>query len=108
LGGIRARITVGRKQRAVLHSWAFAQLRAFIEYKARLAGVILSTVNPRNTSRECSECGHIDKRNRPSQSVFRCLACGYEANADFNAACVIAGRASTSKPNVAQSTAATS
>lgn len=110
LSGIRKRITVRRKQRAVLHSWAFFQLRTFIEYKARLAGIPVVAVDPRNSSRECSECGHIDKRNRPSQSKFRCIACGYEALADFNAAINLRerGRASVDRPNVAQNLAAIS
>lgn len=93
LKGIRDRVTVRKSQRAVLHSWAFAQLRAFITYKAKLAGVPLIAVDPRNTSRECSACGHIDKRNRPNQSTFRCLACGHAEHADINAARVIASRA---------------
>jgi IS605 OrfB family transposase len=86
LTGIRERITADRKQRAVLHSWAFFQLRAFLTYKAALAGVPLIAVDPRNSSRECSECGYTDKKNRPNQSTFRCLSCGHTANADFNAA----------------------
>lgn len=93
LKGIRDRVTVRKSQRAVLHSWAFAQLRVFITYKAKLAGVPLIAVDPRNTSRECSACGHIDKRNRPNQSTFRCLACGHAEHADINAARVIASRA---------------
>ena len=95
LTGIRSRITVRKSQRAVLHSWAFAQLRAFIAYKAILAGVPVIAVDPRNTSRECSACGYIDKRNRPNQSTFRCLACGHAEHADINAARVIAGRATS-------------
>lgn len=55
LKGIRERIRARRKQRAVLHSWAFAQLGAFLIYKAKLAGVPLAAVDPRNTSRECAQ-----------------------------------------------------
>jgi putative transposase len=99
LRGIRERITVRRKQRAVLHSWAFSQLRLFVTYKAQRAGVTVVFVNPRNTSRECSFCGHVAKENRTSQARFRCISCGHEANADFNAARVISGRAA-SKPAV--------
>lgn len=99
LNGIRGRIRARRSQRAVLHSWAFDQLREFLTYKAKLAGVPLVAVDPRNSSRECSRCGHIDKLNRPSQSEFQCLACGFTANADYNAACVIAGRATVNWPN---------
>ncbi len=101
LTGIRDRIRATRRQRGVLHSWAFAQLRAFLEYKARRAGIRLVAVDPRNSSRECSLCGHTEKRNRPNQSAFRCAACGFAAHADTNAARVIAGRATVSGPNVA-------
>ena len=93
LTGIRARVRARRNQRAVVHSWAFAQLGAFLIYKAAVAGVPLVKVDPRNSSRECSRCSHIDKLNRPSQSKSLCRSCGYSANADLNAAIVIAGRA---------------
>jgi IS605 OrfB family transposase len=46
LTGIRDRIRATRRQRGVLHSWAFAQLRAFLEYKAERAGVRLVAVEP--------------------------------------------------------------
>lgn len=36
---IRTRMKARRSQRATLHSWAFAQLRSFIAYKAQLRGV---------------------------------------------------------------------
>ena len=39
------------------------------------------------------ECGHAAKGNRESQAVFHCVECGYEANADVNAAKNILGRA---------------
>ena len=51
LTGIRRRVQAGRRQRAVLHSWAFLQLRKFLEYKALLMGVLLIRVDPRNSSR---------------------------------------------------------
>ena len=92
LGGIRDRITVRRDQRVVLHSWAFSQLRTFLEYKSQLAGVPLVTVAAWNTSRECAECGYTAKRNRPNQSTFRCAVCKHTDHADTNAARVIAGR----------------
>lgn len=93
LGGIRDRAPVRRSQRATLHTWSFYQLRSFIEYKARLEGVVVCGVDPRNTSRTCPECGCIDKANRPTQSVFLCVGCGYASNADTNAARIIASRA---------------
>jgi len=101
LTGIRTRVTARHgQQRATLHSWAFGQLRAFITYKAALAGVQVVAVDPRNTSRTCPACGNIDKRNRPSQAVFLCTSCGHKGHADTIAAGCIASRASLSKPKV--------
>jgi len=86
LTGINDRKTVRKSQRAKHHSWAFYQLRKFIEYKAKLAGVSVVLVDPRNTSRGCSACGHIAKENRKSQAEFCCIQCGHNENADYNAA----------------------
>lgn len=98
LTDIRTRIRARKPQRTVLHSWAFAQLGAFIKYKAVLAGVPVLEVDPRNSSRECSKCAHTEKSNRPSQSKFRCKSCGYEANADYNAAQNLRSRAIVNWP----------
>jgi len=98
LGGIRDRVTVRKQQRSTLHSWSFFQLRGFIEYKARLAGVSVRVINPRNTSRTCPLCGCIDKANRKSQSQFLCISCGYAAPADMNAAVNISRAALVSQP----------
>ncbi len=100
LVGIRSRTTVRHGQRGRHDRWAFNQLRAFIEYKAKVAGVPVLLVDPRDTSRRCSRCGHVDKRSRISQSEFRCRVCGYESNADLNAAENIRWRAVVNQPIV--------
>ncbi|MFF2478795.1 zinc ribbon domain-containing protein [Streptomyces sp. NPDC058066] len=83
--GIRARVRLRKPQRATHSSWAFAQLGAFIAYKARRAGVPVVFVDPAYTSQQCCECGHIDKVNRASQALFTCRNCGVVAHADRNA-----------------------
>ena len=83
---IRKQVKARKKQRNRLHNWGFGQLRTFVEYKAKRAGVPVTIIDPRNTSRTCAECGHIDKRNRKTQSEFLCVACGHSSNADDNAA----------------------
>lgn len=83
LSGIRKRTTVRRRQRNRHSGWAFFQLRQFLVYKAKLAGVFLTLVDPRNTSRTCPECGHCEKSNRKSRSEFICKHCGYSENADY-------------------------
>jgi len=101
LSGIRDRAPVRRAQRADLHSWSFHQLRAFVAYKATMAGVPIRAVDPRNTSRGCSVCGHVDKRNRRTRDDFRCVSCGHAQPADINAARNIAGRAEVMRPHAA-------
>ena len=96
LTGIRERTTVRHKQRNRHSGWAFHQLRAFIEYKAKLAGVPVVAVDPRNSSRTCSQCGHCEKANRKSQDCFACLHCGHSENADLNAARNLRARATCS------------
>ncbi len=102
LEGIRSRVTVRRKQRATLHNWAFYQLRIFVTYKAKRAGVPVFLVDPRNTSRTCPACGHVDKANRPSQSKFFCVICGFAGLADHIAAVNISRRAAVNPPFVAR------
>ena len=106
LKGIRERAkkgtrkTVCKTMRQALSSWSFYQLRQFIEYKARVAGVLVIYVDPRNTSRTCSKCGQIDKKSRRDQEHFVCSACGHALNADINAALNIARRgAAVIQPN---------
>jgi putative transposase len=99
LRGIRDRTTVRRRQRARHANWSFGQLRSFIEYKARQAGVRVVVVDPRNTSRTCPECGHCDKANRPTRDRFRCQACGLAAPADQIAARNLRARAAVMRPN---------
>lgn len=83
---IRSRTTVRRAQRRAHHSWAFAQLRSFLTYKAALAGVPLVAINPEYTSQACPECGCIDRKNRPTRDRFRCISCGHAGPSDSTAA----------------------
>ncbi|MFG3369188.1 RNA-guided endonuclease InsQ/TnpB family protein [Streptomyces sp. NPDC048156] len=92
LTGIRERVRLWKPQRARLHSWSFRQLSQFIVYKAKRAGVPVVYVDPTYTSQECSQCHHIDRRNRPSRAEFACRVCGLVEHADLNASQNIAAR----------------
>ena len=98
LRGIQSRITARKAQRRDQASWAFAQLREFIEYKARWKGVRVTLVGPRYTSTECPGCGHTDKKNRLSRDWFQCVDCGLAGPADAVAAENIR-RAAGSRPD---------
>lgn len=93
LDDIRSRVRQRHgAQNRRLHSWSYRQLRAFATYKAEAKGIRVIAVDPRNTSKGCSRCGHIHRLNRLSQSEFRCRSCGYQTNADRNAAVNLAER----------------
>ncbi len=90
--GIRARIRLRKPQRVTLHSWAFAQLGSYIADKAERACVPVVRVDPTYTSQGCSECDHVDRKNRPDQATFVCTSCGFAEHADVNAGRDIAKR----------------
>jgi len=93
---------VSKAQKLRHDQWSFYQLRQFIQYKAQLNGIEVFLVNPRNTSRQCSQCGHAEKQNRKTRNEFLCLSCGFSARADNNAAMNIAARAPINALNVAE------
>jgi len=87
LTDIRERVAhkKGEGQRR-MHSWSFAQFFGFVTYKAEARGIEVTRIDPRHTSQTCSRCGYQARSNRRSQSLFLCRSCGYQLNADFNAA----------------------
>lgn len=94
LSGIRERANGwNREMRWQIGSWAFADLAAKVCYKAAEVGIPVLFVDPRDTSKTCSSCGHCERANRKSQASFLCLHCGLCMNADSNAARNIEARA---------------
>ncbi|WP_377480041.1 MAG: transposase [Microcoleus anatoxicus] len=71
-------------------SWGDLGLK--IEYLAAKQGKIVIKVNPKHSSQECRNCGHIDKSNRDGEK-FICVECGYHEHADIGAAKTIGDRA---------------
>lgn len=89
LTGIRQRADKGKRLRKMLGNWAFFQLRTFIEYKAKQAGIKVVLVDPKHTSKSCSSCGQIGSRRKHK---FVCKSCGLSTDADLNGALNISRR----------------
>ncbi|MFQ3476985.1 IS200/IS605 family element transposase accessory protein TnpB [Halonotius sp. F2-221B] len=82
LTDIRERLPGAKK----FHAWAFRRLYDYVAYKADAKGIETTQVDPAYTSQRCSKCGTTLEENRQSQARFCCQKCGYEVNADYNAA----------------------
>ncbi|RPK79484.1 Putative transposase DNA-binding domain protein [Streptomyces sp. ADI98-10] len=66
---------------------------------------IKKTCDAAYTSRECSQCHHTARSNRPSQARFACKVCGFVEHADHNSSHNIAHRGWMSWVRGARSTA---
>ena len=62
------------------------EFRRQLTYKLAWLGGSLIAIPPQYTSQTCSRCGCVDRQNRQTQAKFKCTACGFEFNADHNAA----------------------
>ena len=65
----------------VVSNMPYSKLSTYVAYKAAWEGVPIIYGNEAYTSRTCSRCS--SDGHRPHQGLFRCPACGFEANADY-------------------------
>ena len=86
-----AKAKAGLDRSILSNNWS--RLMKRLKDKMDANGGKLVVVPAAYTSQACHKCGHVAKGNRESQAVFRCVECGYRANADVNAAMNILGRA---------------
>ncbi len=90
LTGIRERINDqprNKTERRRSNSWAFYQLRTFLEYKGVKEGVNVMAIPPAYTSQTCHKCLHIHPvsgKSYRSGKSFKCGNCGNQCDADFN------------------------
>ncbi|WP_346913825.1 transposase [Clostridium sp.] len=71
-----------------LKEWSYYNLQDKIKDKADKVGIKVIKINPKYTSKRCSNCGsiHEDNRNcKENQEKFECVVCNHKENADINA-----------------------
>ncbi|WP_448599908.1 RNA-guided endonuclease InsQ/TnpB family protein [Thermoleptolyngbya sp.] len=86
LTGIRERTNQqprSKLERQRSNSWAFYQLRQYLEYKRIKYGVEVVAVPPAYTSQACHACNHMGLR---SGKVFKCGNWGWHGDTDLNGA----------------------
>lgn len=69
----------------LIRDCSWGELKLKIQSVAEKFGCIVVEVDPKYTSQQCSNCGHIDKDNRDKEK-FVCTNCGHIADADNQAA----------------------
>ncbi len=93
LTGIRQRTNHqprNKTERRRSNSWAFYQLRAFLEYKSIKEGVEVLAINPAYTSQTCHCCLQLGLRSNKSFKCANTARCGWIGDADDNASKMIA------------------
>lgn len=102
LTGIRKNITdkhqqgIGRNRKEIrlINSWPYGNFKEKLKYKVlEDAHTKIENVDPAYTSQTCSDCG--SRNTNRNSTKFKCNECGYEGNADINAAFNIAKRSLT-------------
>ena len=77
-------IRKGKRVSRKLSSWTYTEIFDKLDSLGATSGVQVNRVNPAFTSQRCSECGWTRRVNRDGKA-FRCRACGFTADADWNA-----------------------
>ena len=85
------RLGDGKKKSRKLQAFNYADLRHKLERKCQETNVKLSEAETSNAyrSQRCSLCGFVHKKNRLNggeELRFKCIKCGYTADADINSA----------------------
>jgi len=67
----------------ILHSNFYLFIH-HLSYKASRAGRRVVRVDPRNTSKTCAWCGHVEENLTLANRVFVCTKCGWTVDRDYN------------------------
>ena len=89
---------ISKQVRKKLGAWAYSYWLKRLEMTTEERRSRFVRVSPAYTSQKCSKCDHTERSNRKGES-FECLGCGYQADADHNAAINILERYRSSLPS---------
>lgn len=82
--GTKLKRRLNKNMRRSIGSWHVRYWLSRLEMDCEDKNVSFRIVRPEYTSQTCSACGSVDRRNR-NGSVFCCLSCGHQADADVQA-----------------------
>jgi len=65
-----------------IHRWSYRRFQQILEYRAKLHGLNVKYVDPRNTSRICPVCGDELEESSNGRRLRKCQRCGLEEDRD--------------------------
>jgi len=83
-----------------IYAASWRKFMQMLSYKAESAGLSVFVVDAKDTTQECSRCGHVktgDERLSLLERVYHCNVCGLTIDRDINSALVIKKRMETLK-----------
>ena len=85
LCNVKYKSKYNNKVNDLMARWTYRPLLDRIEMTCEAKGISLVKVSPQYTSQTCSSCGYVHEESRKGDS-FKCVECGFEIDADYNAA----------------------
>jgi putative transposase len=65
-----------------IHRWGYRKFQQILEYQAKLCGLHVKYIDPRNTSRTCPVCGDELEESSNGHRLMKCQRCGLEEDRD--------------------------
>ena len=85
-------VGLSRRMNRLLTNCGLNRLKVKLQTLSEDYGIKITYINPAYTSQECSRCSYVDRENRKTRDIFKCLCCGHKSLADINASKTIINR----------------
>jgi putative transposase len=98
LNNVKYKSEFDNKTNNLLSRWSYRKTINKIERICEVKGIKLVKVSPSYTSQTCSMCGAVHEESRSGEN-YKCIDCGFEIDADYNASINILRRGVYSPSN---------
>lgn len=89
---------LSRRLNRILRNCGIGAVKDKLQSLSEELGIEIVWINPAYTSRECYNCGYVDRNNRKNRDLFKCKLCNYTIHADVSGAKQSKARSSRDYP----------